>query len=118
MIKNPAWYGALCCVLVLGGATVAFAADQTWTGKISDSMCGASHSAMKHDGKKLADRECTQECVKGGSKYVFVSKGKVYKVDNQDFADLSVHAGHSVMLTGEMTGDTIKVSKIEMSAAK
>ena len=23
-----------------------FAADQTWTGKISDSMCGASHAKM------------------------------------------------------------------------
>jgi hypothetical protein len=29
--------------------------------------------------------------------------------------DLKEHAGHSVKLTGEMTGDTINVSKIEMA---
>ena len=107
-----------CGVLVLSLASWAFAADQTWTGKISDSKCGATHSSMEHDGKKLSDRECTAACIKGGAKYVFVSKGKVYNVDNQDFADLPVHAGHSVRLTGEMTGDAIKVSKIEMPASK
>ena len=57
-------------------------------------------------------------CVKGGAEYVFVIDGKLYSVDNQDFAGLPVHAGHSVRLTGEMTGDTIKVSKIEMPASK
>ena len=44
--------------------------------------------------------------------------GKVYNIDNQDFSALQEHAGHSVRLTGEMKGDTITVSKIEMSAKK
>ena len=100
---------------ILFGAALASGAEQTWKGKISDSMCGASHkSAIEHSGKKLTDRECAQACIKDGGKYVFVSGGKVYKIDNQDFADLAEHAGHSVSLTGEMTGDTIKVSKIAM----
>jgi hypothetical protein len=118
MIRKAVFYGVLCGVLVLGGASMAFAADQTWSGKISDSKCGATHSSTEHDGKKLSDRQCTAACIKGGAKYVFVSDGKVYNVDNQDFAGLPVHAGHSVKLTGEMTGDTIKVSKIEMPASK
>src|ERR1022692_757239 len=118
MIRKAVFYGVLCGVLVLGGASMAFAADQTWSGKISDSKCGATHSSMEHDGKKMSDRQCTAACVKGGAKYVFVSDGKVYNLDNQDFADLPVHAGHSVKLTGEMTGDTIRVSKIEMSGGK
>ena len=35
------------------------AAEQTWAGKISDSMCGASHTKMEHAGKKLNDWQST-----------------------------------------------------------
>ena len=52
------------------------------------------------------------------AKYVFVSGGKVYNVGNQDFATLQEHAGHTVKLTGAMSGDTITVSKIAMPAKK
>ena len=91
----------------------AFAA--TWTGKISDSMCGAHHkSTAEHAGAKMTDRQCTEACIKNGAKYVFVSEGKVYSIDNQDYAGLAEHAGHTVKLTGDMTGDSIKVSDIEM----
>ena len=101
------------------GVAMATAAEQTWHGKISDSMCGASHkSAIEHAGKKLTDRECVEACIKNGGKYVFVSGGKVYNIDNQDYAGLAEHAGHSVTLKGEMTGDTIKVSSISMGKAK
>lgn len=98
---------------------LAFAADQTWTGKISDSNCGESHkSAIEHSGKKLTDHDCAVACVKGGGTYVFVAKGKTYKIANQDFASLEEHAGHQVTLTGEMKDDAITVSKIEMGAKK
>src|SRR5512140_3327432 len=87
------------------GAMCASAADRMWTGKISDSMCGAKHNTSAgHAGKKLSDRECTLACVKEhNAKYVFVSGGKVYKVANQDFAALEEHAGHTVKLTGSMS---------------
>ncbi len=96
------------------------AVEGTWTGRISDSMCGVSHKAMEHEGKKTTARECTLACVKQGAKYVFVSKGKVYNIENQNLAGLEEHAGHNVKLTGEMSADnkSIKVSKIEMPAAK
>ncbi|MBK5295296.1 MAG: hypothetical protein JJE04_26915 [Acidobacteriia bacterium] len=101
------------------GAMSASAAHQTWTGKISDSMCGATHKTMaEHGTAKMSGRECTMACVKGGGKYVFVRGGKVYSIENQDFAALQAHAGHTVRMTGEMTGDTIKVSNIAMPAAK
>ena len=83
------------------------------TGKISDSKCGAKHAAGEH-GKKMTDRDCTEACVKGGAKYVFTSKGKVYQIANQDNADLAMHAGHTVRLTGEIKGDSITVAKIAM----
>jgi hypothetical protein len=98
-------------------ALTSLAAEQTWTGKISDSKCGASHKAMEHGGKKLNDHDCTVACVKGGAKYVFVSKGKVFDIENQDLAGLEEHAGHSVKLTGDLQADkkTIKASKIAKS---
>jgi hypothetical protein len=106
--------------LFLAGAVAGFAAEATLTGKISDDMCGASHKGMEHAGKQASDRDCTLACVKGGSKYVFASEGKVYAVENQTFAGLKEHAGHTVKLTGEMSADkkSIKVSKIEMSEGK
>ena len=105
----------------------ATAATKTWTGTISDSMCGATHKmAKEHEekgevtkqpvSKEEKDRECTLACAKSGGKYVFVSKGKVFQIANQDFAGLEEHAGHAVKLTGDLTSDgkTITVSNITM----
>jgi hypothetical protein len=89
----------------------------TWTGTISDSMCGVKHQAGEHEGKKMTDRDCTEACIKGGAKYVFVSGDKVYKIANQDFAGLKTHAGHKVTVTGDMKDDSITVARIEMPKA-
>ena len=100
----------------------ASAAEKTLTGTISDNMCAAKHDAAEEhggDAKKMSASDCVKACVgEHDAKYVFVSGGKTYKIDNQDFADLKVHAGHKVALSGDMKGDTITVSKIEMPAAK
>jgi nitrogen fixation protein FixH len=101
-------------VLALGLMTAA-AAEHTWTGKISDSMCGANHQkGAEHGAMAMSDHDCTLACVKNGAKFVFVSGGKVYKIENQDFANLTEHAGHTVQLKGDLKGDTIMVSSIEM----
>jgi hypothetical protein len=106
---------SLCCVAVATGlAGFATAANQTWTGQISDSMCGASHAKMIAMHKNLNDRSCTLGCVSHGAKYVFVTDGNVYKIANQDFAALQKGAGETVRLTGDLEGDTITVSKIAM----
>lgn len=91
---------------VLIACGVSFAAEQTWTGQISTSMCGTAHMGSR----------CIQNCVKAGEKYVFVSKGKVREIRNQDFGDLEKHAGHTVKLTGTLgpDGKTVTVSKVEM----
>jgi hypothetical protein len=90
------------------------AAAETWKGTIADSMCGAKHSAEKHGGKGADHRTCVEKCVKGGGEYVFLSADKLYKISNQAFDGLKTHAGHEVMLTGEMKGETVTVTKIEM----
>ena len=111
--------GFLFGLVLMFTALASLAAEQTWTGTISDSKCGASHKAMEHGGKKTDAHDCTVACVKGGAKYVFVSKGKVFDVENQDLAGLEEHAGHTVKLTGDVQVDkkTIKASKIVMASS-
>ena len=106
---------SFCGVALLAGlATFAPAADKTWTGQISDSMCGASHVKMTSAHAGMTDRDCALACVKGGGKYVFVSDGKVYKIANQDLGLLQAHAGHTVQLSGDVRGEIITVSNITM----
>ena len=94
-------------LLIACGAS--FAAEQTWTGEITSSMCSAGHG-MGHD--------CILNCIKAGEKYVFVTKGQVRKINNQEFSDLEKHAGHTVKLTGDLSSDgkTITVTKVAMVA--
>jgi hypothetical protein len=99
---------------ILLASSTPFAAEQAWTGKISDSACGAKHEEAAEGQGVMADRDCTQACVRGGSKYVLVVDGKVFQIANQDNKDLATHAGHLVKMTGELKGTSITVSKIEM----
>ena len=94
-------------------AGTALAGDQVWTGQITDSLCGAKHEEAAEGQGKMSDRDCTLACVKGGSKYAFVSKGKLYQIAVQTDPALAMHAGHIVTLTGQAKGDSITVSKIE-----
>ncbi|MFZ0211250.1 MAG: DUF5818 domain-containing protein [Candidatus Acidiferrales bacterium] len=92
-------------------AVLAFAApkQQTFTGAISDSMCGATHM-MEGSAK-----DCTLKCVEGGSTFVLVdSKGKVYNLSDQ--TKPRAFAGANVTVTGTLNGDTITVASI--AAAK
>ncbi len=100
--------------LLLAASAQPFAAEQTWSGQISDSACGAKHEEAAEGQGKMPDRECTEACVRGGSKYVLVVDGKVMQIANQDDKDLATHAGHTVNVTGELKGQAITVSKIEM----
>jgi len=106
-------------ILTLGAAFLVLiaaprAAQQTLSGKISDSACGAKHEEAAENTGVMPDRECTQACIRGGSKYVLVVDNQVFQIANQDFKDLATHAGHAVKMTGEVNGKTITVSKIEM----
>jgi len=90
------------------------AAEQTFTGQISDSLCKAKHEEAAEDQGKMSDHDCTVACVKGGSKYVLLgADGKVYAIANQDFKDLEKMAGAKVKITGELKNDSISVSKID-----
>lgn len=107
----------LAAALMFTAAPALMAAEKTWTGVIGDSRCNAKHSKAEHGSQTDSDHECVNKCVGGGQKYVFVAQGKNFQIENQNFAGLKDHAGHRVALTGEMKGDTITVSKIEMPKA-
>ena len=104
--------------LLAGFASFSPAATMTMNGMISDSMCGASHAKMIAGHPGMTDKACTLACVKAGAKYVFVSDGKVYQVANQSLAALQKQAGEPVSVTGDVSGDTISVSKVAMDKKK
>ena len=95
--------------LTLLAASIASPAEVSWTGWISDDMCGTQGA---HDGAA----ECTAKCVKEhGAKYVFVndSDKKVYAIDTQEKA--APHAGHHVTVKGSVDGNSLKLTSIEMA---
>ncbi len=106
---------AALAVLVLCGfglVSLAAAASQTYTGEVSDSMCGAKHA--------MADKAaCTRGCVKKGSSYALVVGDKVYTLktdDKKNLAQLDKLAGENAKVSGTPEGDTVTVSKV--AAAK
>lgn len=94
------------------------AGQQTWKGKISDSMCKETHPGGEHDGKKMTDADCVGVCVKKGAKYVFVSDGKVFQLANQSSKQVAEHAGKEVELTGVLKGDVITASQMKAPTGK
>jgi hypothetical protein len=88
--------------------TVAEAKVQTFTGEVSDSMCGAKHMM-----ENKAD--CTRACISKGSSYALVVGDKLYKLNTSDKAaldQLNTLAGEKAKVTGTADGDTIEVSKV------
>jgi hypothetical protein len=88
-----------------------WAQNKTFTGTVSDEHCGATHAKPS-----AAAETCVEKCVSGGSKYVLVSHGKVYQVDDQDkFKGLG---GKSVKVTGSVKDSTITVADVSPAGGK
>ncbi len=98
-------------VLIFGTGLLALAADkpQTFTGKVSDAMCGAHHMMSG------PEADCARACVGKGSKYSLVVGDKVYTLDTDDksaLGNLDKLAGANAKVTGTLNGDTIAVSSV------
>jgi len=102
-------------IVISGVVAMPIAAEQTWTGKISDSACNAKHQEAAEGQGTMPDPECTAACVRGGSLYVLIVDGTVYQIANQKHADLVAQAGRHVKVTGELKDQTITVSKIRIA---
>jgi hypothetical protein len=99
-------------VPLFAGAALVFAAaaPKTYTGVITDTMCGKDHAMMNIK----PDSKCVAECVKSGSKYALLDGSKVYELSDQKTPEK--FAGQKVKVTGALDGQTIQVKSI--SAAK
>jgi hypothetical protein len=99
-------------LIVMAGLAVssAFSATaKTFTGKVSDSMCGAKHMESSDEAG------CTRVCVGKGAKYALVSGDKVYTLDTNDKAALTTldkQAGAKVTVTGTQKDNTITVTSV------
>jgi hypothetical protein len=103
----------LCTGLAVVPKLVA-AGTQTFTGKISDAMCGAKHSEGN-----LTPAACVRACVQKGAKYALVVGDKIYNLSTSDQAsldELNKLAWEQAKVTGTANGDTISVKSV--SAAK
>lgn len=101
----------LSLLMIVGLAvSTAFAAGKTYTGTVSDAMCGAKHMG----GGSAA--ECTRACVSKGSKYSLVVGDKVYTLETSDKATLATldkQAGGKASVTGTEKDNTITVTSVK-----
>jgi hypothetical protein len=108
-IRMPQFGLILAALLV---AVTAFAADkaQSYTGTVTDAMCGAHHMMSG------SEADCTRACVSKGSKYALVVGDKVYTLETSDkatLASLDKAAGASATVNGTLNGDTIQVASVK-----
>lgn len=96
--------GLTSLIMAVGAA----AAPQTFTGTITDTMCGKKHMLP---GK--SDAECVRECLKakGNWSYGLIVGDKVYSLvgDSKQFDAL---AAQQVKVTGELNGTKLNVKSI------
>jgi hypothetical protein len=86
------------------------ATTKSFTGQVSDSMCGKSHMMP---GKSAA--ECAKECAKDGD-YALVVGAKVYTLKGHK-DELEKLAGENATVTGAAKGDTIEVATVTAAKA-
>ena len=94
--------------------SVAAGSTQTFTGKVSDAMCGAKHSEGN-----IAPADCVRACVQKGANYALVVGEKVYTLKTSDQAaldELNKLAWEQAKVTGTASGDAISVKSV--AAAK
>lgn len=84
------------------------AGSQTFTGIVTDSMCGADHKDMNMG----PDEKCVTECVKSGAKYALFDGKNSYTLSDQ--AGAAKFAARKVKVTGTLDekAKTIQVSSI------
>jgi len=101
--------------IMIASAALTLAADnQTFTGTITDSMCGdADHKAMKMGN----DPKCVTECIKGmGGKYALYDGKTTYILSDQKTP--AKFAAKKVTVTGTLDEKTKTITVASIAAAK
>ena len=101
--------------IILFAAAALAASSATFTGVITDSMCGANHAAMK----VTPEAKCVRDCVKMSKqvKYVLYDGKNSYTLSDQETP--AQFAAQKVRVTGTLypKPGVIKVEKIEPAQA-
>jgi hypothetical protein len=86
----------------------------TFTGIITDTMCGAKHEMMKDQ----PDGKCIAMCVKGSDQYALYDGKSVWKLSDQKLP--ARFSTQRVTVTGELNekSKTIKVTSIQAAPAE
>ncbi len=85
----------------------------SFTGVITDQMCGTDHKSMGAS----SDAKCARDCVKDmGSKYVLANGDKVYVLSDQKSPDK--YAGQKVKIEGSLDEKTKILTVKSISAVK
>jgi hypothetical protein len=93
----------------LGSMMAVAAFGASWSGTVSDSMCGAKHADASPAGQK-----CVEACVKEhGAAPVLVVGDKIYKLSDDSKAKVMDYLGKKVTVTGKLAGDTITVKSVK-----
>ena len=97
-------------LILFAAAALSLAAEtKTFTGVITDAMCGKDHAMMN----VKPDAKCVTECIKMGSKYALIDGDNVYELNGKIPATL---AAKKVTVTGTLKDKTIEVQSV--AAAK
>ena len=101
-------------LIVLATALAAFGQEKTFTGVITDSMCGNDHAMMKI----TPDPKCVRDCVHGAKtvKYGLYDGKQTYKLSDQ--ATPEQFAGQRVRIVGTLYPATGIIAVRRIEAAK
>ncbi len=100
-------------MLALSASAPAAVATKTFTGYITDTMCGVNHVPMKIS----PDGKCVRECVKDGTYKYALTDGKiVYKLNDQQAPEK--FAGQKVTVKGVLYEKTNTIAVERIEAAK
>ncbi|HXP16485.1 MAG TPA: hypothetical protein VN868_05250 [Terriglobales bacterium] len=94
-------------------AVLAADKPQSFTGRVTDAMCGANHIMGG------AASDCLRTCIRKGSKYALIVGDKFYALDTSDktaLDELDHLADKQAKVTGRANGDILTV--VSVAAAK
>lgn len=98
-----------CLMLALAGALFAANEPATFTGIITDTLCGRSHGMMKAP----SDEACVNMCLKGSGEFALFDGKNILKLSDQKLP--AKFAAQRVKVTGtyDAKNQRIKVTSIE-----
>ncbi len=101
----------ICLIAALTGVLFAADSPSTFTGVITDTLCGRTHSMMK----AASDEACVKICVKGAGEYALFDGKDVIRLSDQKLP--AKYAAQRVTVTGNYDEKAKRIKVISMEPA-